>query len=134
MKHAITTGAGLAALMLGGCAGINDAIAPPLRADPESGDDRRIAARVSMPLPTSTVETQKPNSPWRYGRSFFFNDQRANKIGDILTVNIEIADSAQLNNTTARSRTSSTGTSVDALLGAGTLICEHLARLRCRRA
>ncbi len=46
MKHAITTGAGLAALMLGGCAGLNEAIAPPrLDADRQPGDDRGIAAR-----------------------------------------------------------------------------------------
>ncbi|RYG21219.1 MAG: flagellar basal body L-ring protein FlgH, partial [Burkholderiales bacterium] len=63
------------------------------------------------------IEAQAPNSLWRAGARSFFNDQRANKIGDILTVNIEIADSAQLNNTTARSRTGSTETGVQALLG-----------------
>ncbi|MBK8838780.1 MAG: flagellar basal body L-ring protein FlgH [Hyphomonadaceae bacterium] len=117
MKHAITTGAGLAALMLGGCAGINEAIAPPQLTAISNPATIAGSQRVSMPLPTPNVEAQAPNSLWRAGAKSFFNDQRASKIGDILTVNIEIADSAQLNNTTARSRTGSTETGVQALLG-----------------
>ena len=126
MKHLITTGAGLAALMLGGCAGINEAIAPPALTPIQNPATIAGAQRISMPLPAPTSEVQAPNSLWRTGARSFFNDQRASKIGDILTVNIEIADSAQVNNTTARSRTSSTDTSVDALLGAETLIQKAL--------
>lgn len=117
MKHAITTGAGLVAIMLSGCAGLNEAIAPPQLTPIQNPATIAGSQRVSMPLPTPVVEAQAPNSLWRAGAKSFFNDQRANKIGDILTVNIEIADSAQLNNTTARSRTSKTETGVQALLG-----------------
>lgn len=117
MKHAITTGAGLAAIMLGGCAGLNDAVAPPQLTPIQNPATIAGSQRVSMPLPTPVVEAQAPNSLWRAGAKSFFNDQRASKIGDILTVNIEIADSAQLNNTTARSRTSTTETGIQALLG-----------------
>jgi len=117
MKHAITTGAGLAAIMLGGCAGLNEAIAPPQLTPIQNPATIAGSQRVSMPLPTPVVEAQAPNSLWRAGAKSFFNDQRASKIGDILTVNIEIADSAQLNNTTARSRTSTTETGIQALLG-----------------
>ncbi|MDP3493725.1 MAG: flagellar basal body L-ring protein FlgH [Hyphomonadaceae bacterium] len=117
MKHAFTTGAGLAALMLGGCAGLNDAIAPPQLTPISNPATLAGSQRVSMPLPTPVVEAQAPNSLWRAGANSFFNDQRANKIGDILTVSIEIADSAQLNNSTARSRTSTTETGIQALLG-----------------
>ncbi|MBX3479568.1 MAG: flagellar basal body L-ring protein FlgH [Caulobacter sp.] len=46
------------------------------------------------------------NSLWRTGARAFFNDQRAGRIGDILTVNIDINDSAQTQNTTSASRTS----------------------------
>lgn len=117
MKNAITTGAGLAALMLGGCAGLNDAIAPPQMTPISNPATIAGSQRVSMPLPAPMVESQAPNSLWRAGAKSFFNDARASKIGDILTVNIEIADSAQLNNTTARSRTGTTETGVQALLG-----------------
>ncbi|MEQ1608622.1 MAG: flagellar basal body L-ring protein FlgH [Hyphomonadaceae bacterium] len=117
MKHVITTGAGLAALMLGGCAGLNDAIGPPQLTPIANPATIAGSQRVSMPLPTPMTEAQAPNSLWRAGARSFFNDQRASKIGDILTVNIEISDSAQVNNTTARSRTSATETGVQALLG-----------------
>ena len=117
MKNVIKTGAGLAAIMLGGCAGLNEAVAPPQLTPIQNPATLAGSQRVSMPLPTPMVEAQAPNSLWRAGAKSFFNDQRASKIGDILTVNIEIADSAQLNNTTARSRTSTTETGVQALLG-----------------
>ena len=117
MKKTITTGAGIAAIMLGGCAGLDAAIAPPQLTPISNPATISGQNRVSMPLPPPVMEAQAPNSLWRTGARSFFNDQRASKIGDILTVNISIADSAQLNNTTARSRTSNTETGVQALLG-----------------
>lgn len=117
MKKTITTGAGLAALMLGGCAGLGEAIAPPEMTPIQNPATIAGSQRVSMPLPPPVTETAAPNSLWRTGARSFFNDQRASKIGDILTVNIEIQDSAQVNNTTARSRTSNTEAGIEALLG-----------------
>jgi flagellar L-ring protein precursor FlgH len=75
------------------------------------------AERVSMPLPAPQTEAAGPNSLWRTGARSFFGDQRASRIGDILTINIQIADSAQVNNTTKTSRTGSSDASVDAALG-----------------
>lgn len=60
--------------------------------------------RVSMPMPAAAPEAYNPNSLWRTGAKSFFKDQRARSVGDILTVQIEITDRAQLNNTTSRSR------------------------------
>jgi flagellar L-ring protein precursor FlgH len=117
MKRAITTGAGLAMLTLGGCAALDAATAPP-RLTPISNPATLAGSqRVSMPLPAPIAEAQAPNALWRTGARSFFDDQRASKIGDILTVNISIQDSAQVNNSTARSRTSSTEDGVSALLG-----------------
>lgn len=113
-------------MMLGGCAGLNDAIAPPQLTPIQNPAMVAGGQRVSMPLPLPVAEVQAPNSLWRAGARSFFNDQRANKVGDILTVNIEISDSAQVNNTTARSRTSATDTSADALLGVENLIQKAL--------
>jgi flagellar L-ring protein precursor FlgH len=75
------------------------------------------AQRVSMPLPSPQTEAAGPNSLWRTGARSFFGDQRASRIGDILTINIQIADSAQVNNTTKTSRSGSEDASVDAALG-----------------
>jgi flagellar L-ring protein precursor FlgH len=117
MKTTITFGAGLAAMTLGGCAGLDAAIASPQLTPISNPATYAGSQRVSMPLPEPSYEAQAANSLWRAGAKSFFNDQRASKIGDILTVNIEIQDSAQLNNSTARSRTSSTEGGVSALLG-----------------
>jgi flagellar L-ring protein precursor FlgH len=70
-----------------------------------------------MPLPAPRAEVSAPNSLWRTGATSFFGDQRAREIGDILTVNIEIADSAQLNNSTQRSRSTAEESGIQALLG-----------------
>jgi flagellar L-ring protein precursor FlgH len=72
--------------------------------------DQRILAR-DAPMPAS------PNSLWRTGARTFFNDQRASKIGDILTVQIDIDDSAKTTNTTSSSRTSGITAGVPHLLG-----------------
>ena len=63
-------------------------------------------------------EQYAANSLWRAGARTFFNDQRASKVGDILTVKIQVNDNAQLSNSTQRSRKGSTDTGVTNFLGA----------------
>jgi flagellar L-ring protein precursor FlgH len=72
--------------------------------------DQRIIAR-DMPQPASA------NSLWRVGARTFFNDQRANKVGDILTVTIDIDDSAKTTNSTSSSRTAGMKAGMPHLLG-----------------
>ncbi|WP_293676299.1 flagellar basal body L-ring protein FlgH [uncultured Phenylobacterium sp.] len=69
------------------------------------------SARLPGPQPASA------NSLWRTGARAFFNDQRASRIGDILTVQIDIDDSAKTTNATASSRTSGLKAGVPHLLG-----------------
>jgi flagellar L-ring protein precursor FlgH len=54
---------------------------------------------------------------WRIGSKNFFKDQRANKIGDILTINITINDKASINNKTTRTRTNSDSANAANFLG-----------------
>jgi len=117
VKDTIKVGAGLAALMLGGCAGLSDAIASPQLTPISNPATLAGSSRVSMPLPAPNTEAAAANSLWRTGARSFFGDQRATNIGDILTVNIEIADSAQVNNSTQRSRKTSEESGIQALLG-----------------
>ncbi len=72
---------------------------------------------VSMPMPTPRAVERNANSLWRPGARAFFRDQRANEVGDILTVRLDIADSAALANTTSRTRNDSEDGDVSALIG-----------------
>lgn len=75
-------------------------------------------AYESMPQPqAASYAPANANSLWREGRRSFFNDQRASRIGDILTVNIEIDDSAQLSNSSNRTREGSTSVGVGNFFG-----------------
>lgn len=57
------------------------------------------------------------NSLWAPGARTFFGDPRASRPGDILTVNINISDSAQVQNTTNRSRTATENSNLTNFLG-----------------
>ncbi|ATQ43713.1 flagellar basal body L-ring protein FlgH [Caulobacter mirabilis] len=57
-------------------------------------------ASVREPQP----QAASANSLWRVGARTFFGDQRAARVGDILTVQIDIDDSARTQNSTATSR------------------------------
>ena len=70
-----------------------------------------VSAREGMAIPASA------NSLWRSGARTFFNDQRAGKVGDILTVQIDIDDSAKTTNSTSSSRTAGIKAGVPHLLG-----------------
>ncbi len=72
---------------------------------------------VVMPMPQPEQVVYQPNSLWRSGSRAFFRDQRAARVGDILTVLIDITDSAKVNNTTKRSRANAENAGVDNLFG-----------------
>jgi flagellar L-ring protein precursor FlgH len=59
---------------------------------------------VTMPMPIPEPEIYPANSLWRQGARSFFKDQRARRVGDVLTVAVTIKDEATLENETARSR------------------------------
>ncbi|MEO1039622.1 MAG: flagellar basal body L-ring protein FlgH [Pseudomonadota bacterium] len=57
------------------------------------------------------------NSLWRSNSHTFFGDPRAARVGDILTVNIDISDRAQVSNQTSRARTSAEDSDLTNFLG-----------------
>ncbi|MGE0532388.1 MAG: flagellar basal body L-ring protein FlgH [Hyphomonadaceae bacterium] len=80
-------------------------------------------AQQTMPQPEpAAYEPAQPNSLWRTGSRSFFNDQRASRIGDIITVEIEIDDSAELSNSSNRQRESSTSAGVGNFFGLETAV------------
>jgi len=72
---------------------------------------------VSMPMPTPEIQRTNPNSLWRSGARAFFNDQRAKQVGDILTVNLDLSESASLSNKTERTRDDSEDANLTNLFG-----------------
>lgn len=72
---------------------------------------------VSLPMPAPRQAEQNPNSLWRAGARAFFKDHRAKEVGDIVTVKLELKDSASLKNTTDRQRDDSEDQDVNTMLG-----------------
>ena len=60
-----------------------------------------IVAEIPRPSPITHIN----NSLWQPGAQSFFHDPRAMHIGDVITVNVSVADTAKLQNSTSRSRT-----------------------------
>ena len=89
---------------LSGCAAMdrleNIGQAPKLTAvDNPAG--RQIVAAIPAPQPIMHVD----NSLWQPGAHSFFHDPRAAHVGDVITVNVNVADAAKLSNSSTRSRT-----------------------------
>lgn len=72
---------------------------------------------VTTPVPQAEPQVSTANSLWAAGARSFFKDQRASQVGDILTVNIDITDTASLSNSTSTSRVGEQDKTVSGLFG-----------------
>jgi len=72
---------------------------------------------VLVPQPPPDAGPQQANSLWRAGSRSFFRDPRAQKIGDILTVSIDIGDQAKIANTTTRTTSAAENANLTNILG-----------------
>ena len=74
---------------------------------------------ISWPLPDPEASaTRTSNSLWQPGSRAFFRDQRASRVGDILRVNVAIADQAKIDNTNNVKRDSDQSVSAPVFFGA----------------
>jgi flagellar L-ring protein precursor FlgH len=81
---------------------------------------------VSLPMPAPVTAHREPNSLWRPGSRAFFKDLRASRVGDLVTVMINIDDSGELANTSERTRDALEGADAPALLGYETSLAKIL--------
>ncbi|KIZ42980.1 MULTISPECIES: flagellar basal body L-ring protein FlgH [Rhodopseudomonas] len=72
---------------------------------------------VQMPMPKPETVSYNANSLWRNGSRAFFKDQRAARVGDILTVTVNITDNANIANETKRSRSNKEDSGVTDFVG-----------------
>ena len=89
---------------LAACSTVKTALKGP-QMQPMNYPSALVAAQQQI-LGAQTPEPQpaSANSLWRVGSRSFFHDQRAARVGDILTVLIQINDSATISNATAAQR------------------------------
>mgnify|MGYP000880105277 CR=1 FL=1 len=118
-------------LLLTGCGTMADRLSAVGEAPPVSPITNPTRERgyqpVSMPMPEPQVTERQPNSLWRSGARAFFKDQRAAKVGDLLTVTINIDDKAQVSNTSTRARSNSDNMGMANMLGLETQLEKVLA-------
>jgi flagellar L-ring protein FlgH len=76
---------------------------------------------VQMPMPTPQPASYNPNSLWRNGSRAFFNDQRAHQVGDILTVKVNINDTAEFQDQTQLQRSTTEDSAITNFIGANTI-------------
>jgi len=122
LRHAVLLT--LAATSLGGCAALdrfkNIGQAPALSAV-DNPTARPGYKPVQMPMPEAQPASYNPNSLWRNGSRAFFKDQRAHQVGDILTVQVNITDKANIANETQRSRDTKEDSGITDFLGSKTV-------------
>lgn len=110
----------LVAFVLAGCNAISRVAeigSPPAMSKIENPVQAPDYKPISLPMPRPEPMVRQANSLWRPGARAFFKDQRAARIGDILTVDITIDDEAKIENETSRSRSSAEDSDVTSLLG-----------------
>ena len=120
----------LGALALGGCANTFERLAQVGQAPDLSPIENPVAEAgyrpVTLPMPAVEPEVYPANSLWRQGARSFFKDQRARTVGDVVTVQVTIADEATLRNETRRTRENSDDLSASAFFGFESKLSEVL--------
>lgn len=116
------------ACALAGCASLDSLGTPPTLDPPQ--DSREAEAMQTFGLPQgfepATTPIASTASLWSRDRGSLLGDSRAMTRGDILTVVIEINDSAAITNSTDRTRSGSQDASVDSFFGLEGVIGDRL--------
>lgn len=117
----------LAPLLLAGCANQWDHIGRAPGMTPIDNPGRQAeASAVTMPMPIPSQTMRQPASLWESDARGFLRDLRASKIGDIVTVIVDMAEQAQIRNQTTRSRGAGESLGVPNLFGLETVVPDRV--------
>lgn len=103
-------------IALGGCGSVRETVGGP-QLTAMAYPAALVPQQQSVMYPAQNNTPASSNSLWRVGARTFFNDQRARSVGDILTVQVDIDDSAQTSNSTDRTRTNSFSAATPSVFG-----------------
>ena len=117
MSPKLQTAALLAFLPLCACGSVREAVGTPQMNAMAYPAPLVPAQQQVLVSSEDTSHFASANSLWRNGARAFFHDQRASKVGDILTVNIDINDTAKVQNETVANRKSGSSLGIPHLLG-----------------
>jgi len=115
-KYALVLPALAALVALSGCGSVRDTINGP-QLSAMAYPAALVPQAQPVIYPQQNNAPASSNSLWRVGARTFFNDQRARTVGDILTVQVDIDDSAQTSNSTDRSRTNGYNAATPSVFG-----------------
>ena len=100
-----------------GCARLENVGKQPAFQAPQNGDEHLAMMRVSLPEKPPSADPGARASLWRSDRQSLLGNQRAQQIGDILTVVIDIDERAEISNASSRSRSGDETLNIPSLFG-----------------
>ncbi|MFW5654220.1 MAG: flagellar basal body L-ring protein FlgH [Roseicyclus sp.] len=109
--------AGALCLLVSGCARLETVGQVPQFSAPTRGNEVFAMNAAPVPDPGVVPARHEASSLWTAGRQSLLGDRRAGRRGDILTVVIEIDDSAEISNSSERGRSGSEEMGITGLFG-----------------
>jgi flagellar L-ring protein precursor FlgH len=113
---------------LAACGSINEAVSTPKISAMAYPTAIVPSEQAVLQAPENGARPASANSLWRNGARAFFHDQRAARVGDILTVNININDAAKLSNETVATRKGANQLGLPNLLGFESTLARNLPK------
>ncbi len=107
----------LLVLFVAGCSPLGEVGRAPVFTPPEESVEHAALYRIPLPDTTEAPRPVDNASLWSASQRSLLGDRRASRPGDIMTVVIEINDSAEMSNTTSRGRSGSTSMAAPQLFG-----------------
>jgi len=120
MKRARIAAGVLALLALSGCGMMQQLgeVGGPPKMTPTANPTAAPGWRpVTMPMPTPRPVPEEEDSLWRPGSRAFFKDQRAARVGDLVTIVVTMNDAATLKNNTTATRSGAESAGVPNFFG-----------------